>query len=172
VIDSGIGMIPEQLERLFRPFTQGDASITRKFGGTGLGLTIIRRLAELLSGGVSVTFKIGIGSTFTVKIDGGPSAGVEILQGLTEASLPPALDNEVRASVRLCGRILLVEDGRDNQRLLRMQLGDAGAAVVSAENGQIAVDLATTQPFDLILMDMQMPVMDGYTATIELRRRE
>jgi PAS domain S-box-containing protein len=171
VIDSGIGMIPEQLERLFRPFTQGDASITRKFGGTGLGLTISRRLAELLSGGVSVTSKIGIGSTFTVKIDGGPSAGVEILQGLTEASLPPALDKEVQSSVRLCGRILLVEDGRDNQRLLRMQLGDAGAAVVSAENGQIGVDLATTQPFDLILMDMQMPVMDGYTATTELRRR-
>jgi len=171
VMDSGIGMIPEQLERLFRPFTQGDASITRKFGGTGLGLTISRRLAELLNGGVSVISKIGTGSTFTVKIDGGPSAGVEMLQGLTEASLPPALHHEVRSSVRLCGRILLVEDGRDNQRLLRMQLGDAGAAVVSAENGQIAVDLATTQPFDLILMDMQMPVMDGYTATIELRRR-
>jgi CheY-like chemotaxis protein len=171
VIDSGIGMIPEQLERLFRPFTQGDASITRKFGGTGLGLTISRRLAELLNGGVSVISKIGTGSTFTVKIDGGPSAGVEMLQGLTEASLPPALDHEVRSSVRLCGRILLVEDGRDNQRLLRMQLGDAGAAVVSAENGQIGVDLATTQPFDLILMDMQIPVMDGYTATIELRRR-
>jgi len=171
VIDSGIGMMPEQLERLFRPFTQGDASITRKFGGTGLGLTISRRLAELLNGGVSVTSKIGAGSTFMVKIDGGPSAGVEILQGLTEASLPPPLDHEVRSRVRLCGRILLVEDGRDNQRLLRMLLGDAGAAVVSAENGQIAVDLATTEPFDLILMDMQMPVMDGYTATIELRRR-
>jgi two-component system sensor histidine kinase/response regulator len=64
-----------------------------------------------------------------------------------------------------------VEDGADNQRLLRMQLGDAGATVTSALNGQIAVDLATTQTFDLILMDMQMPVMDGYAATMELRRR-
>ena len=88
VIDSGIGMTPEQVERLFQPFTQGDASITRKFGGTGLGLTICRQLAKLLGGNVTVTSQLGFGSTFTLKIDGGPSAGVERLQGLTEATLP------------------------------------------------------------------------------------
>jgi CheY-like chemotaxis protein len=96
---------------------------------------------------------------------------VEILRDLTEATLPALLDHGVQAAIHLQGHILLVEDGRDNQRLLRMQLSEAGAVVVIAENGQIAIDLATTQPFDLILMDMQMPVMDGYAATIELRRR-
>jgi signal transduction histidine kinase/DNA-binding response OmpR family regulator/HPt (histidine-containing phosphotransfer) domain-containing protein len=171
VIDSGIGMTPDQLGRLFRPFTQGDQSITRKFGGTGLGLTISRKLARLLGGDVTVTSQPRIGSAFTVRIDGGPSEGVERLHGLTEETLPTHVDHGVQSNIRLRGRILLVEDGRDNQRLLRMQLGDAGAEVISAENGQIGVDLATTQPFDLILMDMQMPVMDGYAATTELRRR-
>jgi PAS domain S-box-containing protein len=171
VTDSGIGMTPKQLARLFQPFTQGDESITRKFGGTGLGLTISRRLAELLNGEISVTSELGIGSKFMVKIDGGPNQGVEKLQNLTEATLPKCADSAAHQSIILSGRILLVEDGRDNQRLLRMQLGDAGAVVFSAEDGQVAIDMATAQPFDLILMDMQMPVVDGYAATTELRRR-
>jgi CheY-like chemotaxis protein len=164
-------MTPELVGRLFIPFTQGDTSITRKFGGTGLGLTISRQLAKLLSGDVTVTSQPGIGSTFTLQVDGGPSAEVERLKGLTEATLPASADQKVDAHVHLRGRILLVEDGADNQRLLRMQLGDAGASVVSALDGQIAVDLATSETFDLILMDMQMPVLDGYAATVELRRR-
>jgi len=171
VIDSGIGMTPEQVGRLFQPFTQGDESITRKFGGTGLGLTISKRLAALLGGGVTVTSEPGRGSTFTLKIDAGPSAGVERLRGLSELTLPKRMDRGARSEIYLRGRILLVEDGADNQRLLRMQLTSAGGSVLSALDGQMAVDLATTQPFDLILMDMQMPVMDGYAATIELRRR-
>jgi PAS domain S-box-containing protein len=171
VIDSGIGMTQEQIGRLFKPFTQGDASVTRKFGGTGLGLTISRQLAHLLGGDVVATSQPGVGSCFTMTIDGGPSAGIEQLRDLTEAALPVKMDQETQAAIHLRGRILLVEDGADNQRLLRMQLGDAGASVTSALNGQIAVDLATTQTFDLILMDMQMPVMDGYAATMELRRR-
>ena len=170
VIDSGIGITPEQFQRLFLPFTQADASITRKFKGTGLGLTISRQLAKLLGGNVTATSQPGIGSMFTLKIDGGPSA-VEMLQGLTEATLPSKSDRGMHADIHLRGRILLVEDGADNQRLLRMQLGDAGASVTSAQDGQIALDLATKQRFDLILMDMQMPVMDGYAATAELRRR-
>jgi PAS domain S-box-containing protein len=171
VIDTGIGMTPELVGRLFIPFTQGDASITRKFGGTGLGLTISRQLAKLLNGDLTASSQSGTGSTFTLKIDGGPSTGMERLEGLTEATLPGAVDQKADARIRLHGRILLVEDGADNQRLLRMQLGDAGAKVSSALDGAIAVDLATTQAFDLILMDMQMPVMDGYAATMELRRR-
>jgi CheY-like chemotaxis protein len=171
LIDTGIGILPEQLTRLFQPFTQGDESITRKFGGTGLGLTISRRLARLLNGDVTVSSKFGVGSVFTMKIDGGPSAGVEILQDLIESSLPTTRDQGVSANVPLSGRILLVEDGPDNQQLLSMQLTDAGAEVINAENGQIAVDLTASQPFDLILMDMQMPVLDGYAATTELRKR-
>jgi PAS domain S-box-containing protein len=171
VIDSGIGMTPELLARLFKPFTQGDESITRKFGGTGLGLTISRRLAELLNGSITVTSETGIGSTFTLKIDGGPSAGAEMLQDLSESTLKAQVTDEVQPNIMLSGRILLVEDGQDNQRLLRMQLRDAGAVVFSAEDGKIAVDMVATNPFDLILMDMQMPVMDGYAATTELRRK-
>jgi PAS domain S-box-containing protein len=171
VIDSGIGMSPQQLTRLFQPFTQADDSITRQFGGTGLGLANSQRLAELLNGGISATSERWAGSKFTLRIDGGPSTEVEMLQDLSEATLPVAAVATVHHNIVLSGRILLVEDGRDNQRLLRMQLRDAGAVVSTATDGQIAVDLATTQPFDLVLMDMQMPFMDGYAATAELRRR-
>jgi PAS domain S-box-containing protein len=171
VIDSGIGMTPEQLDRLFRPFTQGDESITRKYGGTGLGLTISGQLAKLLGGDVTVISQPRLGSTFTIRVDGGPSAGIERLQGLTEAALSTSLDRSAKNEIYLRGRILLVEDGADNQRLLRMQLSSAGGSVVSALDGKEAVEVATSQPFDLILMDMQMPIMDGYAATIELRRR-
>jgi PAS domain S-box-containing protein len=171
VIDSGIGMSPEQLSRLFRPFTQADESVTRKFGGTGLGLTISARLAKLLGGDITVATKLGAGSTFTLKIDGGPSSGIELLQNLTESMLPKRLEGPAQSNVQIPGRILLVDDGRDNQRLLRMLLTDAGAEVTIAENGQAAVEVATAYTFDLILMDMQMPVMDGYAATAELRRK-
>jgi len=171
VIDTGIGMTPAQLGRLFLPFTQGDASITRKFGGTGLGLSISRQLAKLLSGDIVATSQLASGSKFTLKVEAGASAGVERLQGLTESTLPPNLDQGKQVNIPIRGRLLLVEDGADNQRLLRMQLSAAGASVTSALDGQIAVDLATKQTFDLIFMDMQMPVMDGYAATIELRRR-
>ena len=169
VTDSGIGMTPEQLARLFVPFTQGDASITRKFGGTGLGLTISRQLARILGGDITVTAQPGAGSTFTLKVDGGPSTGVERVQTFSGPVLPASADRKIPYVIRLGGRILLVEDGDDNQRLLQMQLRDAGASVTSARNGRMAIDLAAEQTFDLILMDMQMPVMDGYTATRELR---
>ena len=171
VIDTGIGMTPEVLERLFRPFTQGDESITRKFGGTGLGLTISRHFAKLLGGDITVTSQPQLGSTFTIRIRAGSSVGVERLESLPEAPLPLGMDRHKRAEIHLRGRILLAEDGADNQRLLRMQLTGAGATVVSALNGKIAIELALAQKFDLILMDMQMPVMDGYAATRELRRR-
>jgi len=171
VVDTGIGMTPVQVQNLFRPFTQADTSITRRFGGTGLGLTISRQLALLLKGDISVHSDIAVGSSFTLKIDGGPSANVELLHDLTEATLPAKVYAEEQAQVRLQGRILLVEDTIWNQRLLRLQLGNAGAEVIIAENGQIGVELAMAQQFDVILMDMQMPVMDGYAATTELRRR-
>jgi len=171
VIDTGIGIASEQLQRLFEPFVQGEESTTRRFGGTGLGLTISRQLARLLSGDITVTSQPRVGSTFTLRIDGGLSAGVERLEGLTEAALPAGADQEMMTNSRLHGRILLAEDGLDNQRLLCMQLRDAGAVVTSAGDGQVAVDLAMAQPFDLILMDMQMPIMDGYAATAHLRRR-
>jgi signal transduction histidine kinase/DNA-binding response OmpR family regulator len=170
VTDSGIGMTPEQLGGLFRPFTQADESTTRRFGGTGLGLTISRQLARLLGGDISIQSQPGVGSTFTLLIKCSLASGVEMIEGLTESALPVTITPSLSTDVLLRGQILLAEDGRDNQRLLSTHLRAAGAVVEIAENGQIAVDLAVSQPFDLILMDMQMPVMDGYTATAELRR--
>jgi PAS domain S-box-containing protein len=171
VIDTGIGMSAEQLERLFRPFSQADESITRKFGGTGLGLTISRQLAHLLGGEIEVTSKLDDGSTFTVRVDGGSFAGVEMMTDLKDVMQPSVTPTARWENVPLYGRILLAEDGLDNQRLLAMHLRVCGAEVVVADNGQIALDLAENDRFDLILMDMQMPVLDGYTAAAEMRRR-
>jgi PAS domain S-box-containing protein len=171
VKDTGIGMTPEQLHRLFQPFSQADESITRKFGGTGLGLTISRQLARMLGGDIDVESQLGVGSTFILRVDGGSFAGVEMLADLNETMLPAPAPTDVWKDVALHGRILLAEDGRDNQRLISMHLRNCGAEVIIAENGQIAVDIAIKNSIDLILMDMQMPVMDGYTAAIELRRR-
>ena len=170
ISDTGIGMTPDQVERLFQPFTQADESMTRKFGGTGLGLVISRRLAQLMGGDVTVRSEAGRGSTFTVRIDGGSLAGVTRITNLTESVLQPT-EQEHPEEVRLTGRILLAEDGPDNRHLVSLHLTAAGARVSCAENGRVAVAMARAEPFDVILMDMQMPELDGYGATSELRRR-
>ena len=167
VRDTGIGMNAQQLRRIFEPFTQGEQSTTRKFGGTGLGLTISRKLARLLGGDISVTSTLGVGSDFGIWIGGGPLNDADMVADLTEATLPVIAPNNQTGEVPIHGRILLVEDGKDNQRLLSTHLKLAGAEVVIAENGQIAVDLFDSGVFDLVLMDMQMPVLDGYAATRE-----
>jgi PAS domain S-box-containing protein len=169
--DTGVGMSEEHISRLFKPFSQADESTTRKFGGTGLGLSISRRLAILLGGDVTVTSQLGVGSAFTAIIDGGPSAGAEMLSDLSESTLPAATNQTTSQDIALNGRILLVDDGLDNQRLISFHLCDAGAQVAIAQNGLEAVELASKEAFDLILMDMQMPEMDGYAASAELRRR-
>jgi PAS domain S-box-containing protein len=169
--DTGVGMKQEQMARLFKPFSQADESTTRKFGGTGLGLSISRRLARLLGGDVTVESQFGVGSVFSTTIGGGPAAGAEMLNNLNEATLPAAVSHAVSRDISLHGRILLVDDGLDNQRLISFHLCDAGADVTVAQNGLEAVDLAGRESFDLILMDMQMPEMDGYAAAAELRRR-
>lgn len=175
VSDTGIGIGPEQTARLFVPFSQADSSTTRKYGGTGLGLAISKRLIEALGGTIAVESTPGQGSTFTMEVPTGPLEGVPRVEykpldtGATSAAdeSPPPLQP-------LNARVLLVEDGPDNQRLLSFLLKKAGATVVTAENGQVAVELALAaraegHRFDLILMDMQMPVMDGYEATRRLR---
>jgi signal transduction histidine kinase/HPt (histidine-containing phosphotransfer) domain-containing protein len=171
VVDNGVGMTPEQCRRIFERFAQADESTTRRFGGTGLGLTISRRFAQLLGGDIQVTSEPGRGSTFTMTVKCGIDADAEMLASLRESDLPTMINAAPTSDILLRGRILLVEDGRDNQRLLSSHLETAGANVSIAENGRVAIDMATSQPFDLILMDMQMPEMDGYTATKELRRR-
>ncbi len=178
VVDTGIGLSPEQQARLFQPFSQADSSTTRKYGGTGLGLAISKRLAEMLGGGIAVHSEPGQGSTFRVTVSAGDLPGVRMLEPGKEAAAPdaPAQDAPDAATLRPGARILLAEDGPDNQRLLAFLLKKAGAEVTVVENGQLAVDAAvaahdTGSPFDLILMDMQMPVLDGYAATRHLRDR-
>ncbi len=176
VIDTGIGMTEEQIANLFRPFSQADSSTTRKYGGTGLGLTISKRLAEMLGGDISVRSEPDKGSTFTVTIETGKLEGIRLLRTPEEAAANTLSVTKPQdsAAIRLDGRILLAEDGPDNQRLIAFVLRKAGAQVTVVENGQLAYDAALDaqqrgEPFHLILMDMQMPVMDGYEATRQLR---
>jgi PAS domain S-box-containing protein len=185
VIDTGLGMSPEHLERLFQPFQQADASTTRKFGGTGLGLVISKRLAGLLGGDIAVRSELGRGSSFTLTVATGSLENVALLDHAAEAIAPAAPKPEAAPAppIRLKCRILLAEDGPDNQRLIAFVLRKAGAEVLVCENGQKAMEKAmatlpqwgrriddSKTPFDVILMDMQMPVMDGYEATRRLRR--
>jgi CheY-like chemotaxis protein len=163
VTDSGAGISPEDLARLFQPFTQVDGSSTRRFGGTGLGLTIARRMANIMGGDISVTSVVGEGSTFTFSVE---SEVVEwARQEAVEAIHADVVDGHAL-------NVLVVEDHPVNRMILEAWLGSAGHASVSAENGQIAIDMARDQTFDLIVMDVNMPVMDGLTATRAIRAGE
>ncbi|MEQ1502824.1 MAG: ATP-binding protein [Myxococcota bacterium] len=169
VIDDGIGMSREQLGRLFQPFTQADGSTTRKYGGTGLGLVICKRLVEMMDGKLTVDSQPGVGSTFTVTVPTGALDGVALLENLEEAGSTPEPVSPSGGTAPIDARVLLAEDGHDNQILLSTLLRRAGATVTLAENGRIAVDKATSGTYDVILMDMQMPEMDGYQAASTLR---
>jgi PAS domain S-box-containing protein len=174
VVDTGIGMDPRIMPKLFEPFVQADSSTSRKYGGTGLGLAITRRIARLLGGDVSVQSAVGQGSTFTLTVPTGPLVGVPMIQKPAEAVAVehPAPPDGPNVPLPLAGvRILLAEDGLDNQRLITTVLRKAGAWVDIAENGQVAVQRAGTGGYHLILMDMQMPILDGYEATRLLRSR-
>ena len=180
VRDSGIGMTEKQLETLFQAFTQADTSTTRLYGGTGLGLTICRRLAELMEGSIEVESRYEHGSSFRVTLPTGPLAGVRLLEG-DEIDLNPTVDAVGTPTAQpvplLNHRILLAEDGPDNQTLIGHFLRKSGGDVTIVGDGAAAVERALAArdsglPFDAILMDMQMPIMDGYEATRELRRHE
>ncbi len=175
VSDTGIGMTAEQTQRLFQPFTQADSSTSRRFGGTGLGLTISKRLAEMMGGDIALTSQQGVGSTFSLTIDPGPLDGVLLVDATdTHCRAPETPSKPTPMPEELSCRILLAEDGPDNQRLIAFLLRKAGAQVDLAENGLVAYEQAMArlnqgQPYDVVLMDMQMPVMDGYEATRKLR---
>lgn len=170
VVDTGIGITKESQQRIFDPFSQADSTISRRFGGTGLGLAISRRLAEAMGGGVSVASEPGQGSIFTVTIDPGPLAGVPLVDA--QMALAQAAERTVQSKETIQlppGRVLVADDGESNRKLLQLVLRRAGVEVIAVENGQLAFDAAMGSRFDVILMDMQMPVVDGYTATTMLR---
>ncbi len=172
VTDTGEGIRPEQAKRLFTPFTQADVSTTRKFGGTGLGLVLSKKLANTLGGDVVLTeTSVGKGSTFVVTIDPGFSEGMLFQHSdaqtasnmLPETKRPRATLNQMK--------ILVVDDSLDNLRLIKIVLSLAGAKVDTAKNGKEAVEKTLSGDYDLVLMDLQMPEMDGYEATKVLRER-
>jgi two-component system sensor kinase len=170
VADTGIGMTTEQMQKIFAPFAQADSSVTRRFGGTGLGLSISQRLVERLGGHIRVTSEAGVGSTFTMSVDCGDLSEVRMVEPTSTGTLPPSPTRESHANWHLPSwHVLVVDDSEENRRLASLYLERAGARVSTAQNGREAVDLAREQPFDLILMDVQMPVLDGYSATRELR---
>ncbi len=179
VVDTGIGISEENLGKLFKAFSQTDSSTTRKFGGTGLGLTISRRFAQMLGGDITVSSEPGKGSCFSVTVQIGSLRGVKMIENPAHFN---AMAEEAKKTSQadeapnLRGaRLLLAEDGPDNQRLIAFILKKAGATVEIAENGVVACGKTlaaekSDQPFDLVLMDMQMPELDGYGATAQLRK--
>jgi PAS domain S-box-containing protein len=170
VKDSGLGIDEQQASRLFKPFTQADASIKRKHGGTGLGLALAKRLAQLLGGDVILTESTAsLGSTFTITID--PGHPQRTLDGVDrEGQVQRQSDKVAPADIRLDGiKVLVVEDSADNQLLIGRMLKMAGATVDQAENGQEALKRLHHEKYDAVLMDIQMPVMDGFEAISILR---
>jgi signal transduction histidine kinase/CheY-like chemotaxis protein len=159
VHDTGIGMDAEALQRLFKPFTQADASTTRRFGGTGLGLAICQRLVHAMGGAITVVSAPGEGSVFRVAL---PVVEAEAPRQPQPAPVPAA-------ARRL--RVLLVEDNTINQLVARRLLEGLGHEVTTAANGREGVEACAEAEFDLVLMDCHMPELDGYEATRELRRR-
>ncbi|NNF17583.1 MAG: response regulator [Gammaproteobacteria bacterium] len=170
VADTGIGMGPDQVEKIFDPFVQADRTITRRFGGTGLGLSISKRFSEALGGGIAVESTLGVGSVFTIHIACGSLADVPILSAEEAMQTAETTEEEVQTSWNFAqAHILVADDGKQNRELLRLFLQEHGLQVTEAENGQEALAAVSETHFDLILMDLEMPLMDGATATRKLR---
>ncbi len=160
VRDTGMGMSPEALDRLFKPFEQADSSITRKYGGTGLGLNISWNLVEMMGGVISVESQLGKGSCFMVSL---PYRSSDVPVTATEA------DEEVAETLRFEGKVLLVEDAPELQMLVKEMLDPLGVTVTIANNGQEGLERGLSDSFDLVLMDKQMPIMSGLEAVKNLR---
>jgi CheY-like chemotaxis protein len=164
VSDTGVGITSEALDRIFSPFEQEDGSTTRKYGGTGLGLSICRRLTELMGGSISVKSTPGVGSCFTVTLPFSLGTGISTIQELPQKEIvswggPPL-------------RILYVEDDKTNIYFGTSLLKKLGHDVTTAENGKKCMAALEQGSFDIVLLDIQMPVMNGEEALLEIRRKE
>ena len=170
IADTGIGMSPEAANRIFEDFVQADVSTTRKFGGTGLGLSISRKFAKALGGDITVESEPGAGSIFRVSLDAGSAMEVAWVTPEQALAVSDAPRMQERADwVFPAAQILVVDDGPENREFVKVVLEDFGLTIHEAENGRIAVEMVTATDYDLILMDVQMPEMDGLTATKLMR---
>ena len=195
IVDTGIGIPASQRERIFEAFTQGDSSMTRRFGGTGLGLSISRELVRMMGGQIGVSSSVGAGSTFWFTVRMPRSTPQSVIRVTAKAPMDdretsatgaardaggdgfvPAARQEFQEALRRTGRsavrLMLVEDNAANMRVTRALLETLGCEVIPAENGLEAVERYRTETFDLVLMDCQMPEMDGYEATRAIRQIE
>jgi len=176
VEDTGIGMTRQQSDQVFNAFSQADGSVSRRFGGSGLGLTVSRQLANLMGGDVSLLrTEPGRGSCFRLVLPLDAVVGCEMVSSV-DAMSKSVESKPAASSITLSGRILLAEDGPDNQRLIAFHLRKAGATVDVADNGRQALAMLDKAsdggtPYDLLLTDIQMPEMDGYTLARTLRER-
>ncbi len=170
VSDTGIGMTDKQQSAVFQPFVQADASITRRFGGTGLGLSISRKLARAMGGDITLRSEAGKGTTFTALIPTGSLSGVDMLTPEQVLATIDSIDSSVQQSWEFPdSRVLIVDDAAENRELLTLVLQDLGIETETAENGAIGLEMALAGNYDVVLSDIQMPVMDGYQATKAMR---
>lgn len=169
VKDNGIGMTAEEMEHIFDPFKQADSSIARRYGGTGLGLSLSRKLAKLLGGTLTAYSEPSVGSEFILTINAGGNENIKYINDLDEITEHAVNTPYFNEHAMLDGDVLLAEDNENNQRLLLLYLTKMGARVTVAENGEIALKHVYSNNYDLVLMDMQMPVLSGVDAVQQLR---
>lgn len=172
VVDTGIGMDADQQARIFEAFSQADASITRRFGGTGLGLSISRKLAQALGGDIKVSSVPGKGSAFSLSLPAGDLSEVEFLTpAQVKATFEQLEINVAQVWAFPSCEVLVADDAEENRELLSLVLSELGISVTLAANGQEALDRIAENTFDAVLMDIQMPVLDGFQAIAQLRKQ-
>ena len=171
VSDTGIGMTEQQQSRLFKTYSQADSSISREYGGTGLGLMITKHLVELMQGGIAVDSEYGQGSSFTFDITQEVVADQNVSEDDSKSEEDTELDTEQYMAILKDKHVLIVDDNKVNLLVAKKLLSKAGITVSTAEDGITAVESCRIHSYDAVLMDLQMPIMDGYAATIQIRKQ-